>query len=86
MAATPERVIAFGASNHSRGEGTDAVMHVTIEPGEIASWSRSEVSMQAVEGGMNPNGTLVLAGNEVPCTVPDGKAAAAFSDLIAKLS
>ena len=47
LAVTPDRVIAFDASNHSRGEGASAVMHVTIKPGELASWSRGEVSMRA---------------------------------------
>jgi hypothetical protein len=86
LAATPDRVIAFGADSHSRGESPHSVMHVTIEPGEVASWSRGEVSMRPDEGGMNQNATLVLAGNEVPCTVPDGDAEAAFKELIAKLS
>ena len=60
-------------------------MHVTIKPGEIASWSRGEVSMRPDEGGMNQNATLVFAGNEVPCAVPDSDAEDAFEELIAKL-
>jgi hypothetical protein len=86
LAVTPDRVVAYDASSHSRGEGSDQTMHVTIEPGEIASWSRGEVSMRADEGGMNQNATLVLAGKEVPCAVPDGEAEEAFQELIAKLS
>ena len=35
---------------------------------------------------MNQNATLVLAGNEVPCAVPDNDAEEAFAELIAKLS
>jgi hypothetical protein len=85
LAATPERVIAFGAGSYSEGEGTSAVMHVTIKPGELASWSRGEVSMRPEEGGMNQNATLVLAGNEVPCAAPDSDAEDAFNELIAKL-
>ena len=85
LAATPDRVIAFDASSHSRGESPNDVMHVTIAPGEIASWARGEVSMRADEGGMNQNATLMLAGNEVPCTVPDGDAEDAFRELIATL-
>ena len=85
LAATADRVMAFGADSHSRGESPHSVMHVTIEPGEIASWSRTDVSMRADKAGMNQNATLILAGNEVPCTVPDGDAEDAFLDLIAKL-
>jgi hypothetical protein len=84
LAVTPDRVIAFDASSHSRGEG-DSIMHVTIQPGEVASWSRGEVSMRADEGGMNQNATLALAGKEVPCAVPNSDAEAAFNELIAKL-
>jgi len=86
LAATPERVIAFDASSHSRGEGTDSTMHVTIHPGEIASWPRAEVSMRADEGGMTQNATLVIAGKEVPCAVPDGDAEDAFKELLGKLA
>lgn len=85
LAVTPDRVIAYDASHHSRGEGASATMHVTIQPGELASWSRGEVSIRADEGGMNQNATLVLAGNEAPCAVPDNKAEAAFKELIAAL-
>ena len=85
LAATRDRVLAFDASSHSRGERSDAVLHVTIEPGEIASWPRADVSMRADEGGMNQNATLVIAGKEVPCAVPDGNADDAFRELIAKL-
>jgi hypothetical protein len=86
LAATPDRVLAFDADSHSRGESPHSVMHVTIKPGEIASWPRADVTMRADEGGMNQNATLVLQGNEVPCSVPDGDAEAAFNELIAKLS
>ena len=82
LAATPDRVLAFGADSHSRGESTDSVMHVTIHPGELASWSRGEVSMRPDDGGMNQNATLVLAGTDVPCSVPDGDAEDAFRELI----
>ena len=85
LAVTPDRVVAYDASSHSRGESTDSVMHVTIKPGEVASWSRGEVSMRADEGGMNQNATLILAGNEVPCAVPDGDAEEAFKELIRTL-
>jgi hypothetical protein len=85
LAVTRDRVIAFDVSSHSRGEGTSAVMHVTIKPGEVASWPRPEVSMRADEGGMTKNATLVLAGNELPCAVPDGDAEEAFKELIATL-
>jgi hypothetical protein len=85
LAVTPDRVVAYDAGSHSRGEGASQTMHVTIEPGEIASWSRGEVSMRADEGGMNQNATLVLAGKEVPCAVPDSEAEAAFNELIASL-
>ncbi|HEX2466898.1 MAG TPA: hypothetical protein VHJ54_01705 [Solirubrobacterales bacterium] len=82
LAATPDRVLAFGADSHSRGESPHSVMHVTIHPGELASWSRGEVSMRADDAGVNQNATLVLAGNEVPCTVPDGDAEDALRELI----
>ena len=85
LAATPDRVIAFDAGSHSEGEGSSATMHVTIKPGEIASWSRGEVSMRPEEAGMTQNATLVLAGEEVPCAVPDSDAEEAFSELITKL-
>ena len=85
LAVTRDRVIAFDVSSHSRGEGASAVMHVTIKPGEVASWPRTEVSMRADEGGMTQNATLVLAGNDVPCAVPDGDAEEAFRELIATL-
>jgi hypothetical protein len=86
LAATPDRVIAFDAGSHSQGESPNDIMHVSIKPGEVASWSRAEVSMRPDEGGMNQNATLVLAGNEVPCSVPDSDAEDAFNDLIARLS
>jgi hypothetical protein len=85
LAATPDRVVAFRAGSHSRGEGPSDEMVVTIHPGEIADWPRGSVSMRPDEGGMNQNATLVLAGNEVPCAVPDGDAEDSFRELIAKL-
>jgi hypothetical protein len=85
LAARADRVIAFNADSHSRGESPHSVMHVTIEPGEIAGWSRTEVSMRADKAGMNQNATLILAGTEVPCTVPDGDAEEAFRELITAL-
>jgi hypothetical protein len=86
LAVTPSRVIAFDASSHGRGrdDSTDT-FHVTVHPGEIGSWSRSDVSMRADDGGMTQNATLTLSGKEIPCAVPASHAEEAFRDLIEKL-
>ena len=86
LAATPDRVVAFDCNSHSEGEGTDATLHVTIHPGEVGEWPRGSVSMRPDDGGINPNATLVLAGTEVPCTVPDSDAKEAFARLVTVLS
>jgi hypothetical protein len=85
LVATPDRVVAFDANTHGEGEHSESVLHVTIKPGEIASWPRGDVSMRSEEGGVTQNATLVLPGKEVPCAVPDGNAEEAFKELIAKL-
>jgi hypothetical protein len=84
LAATADQVHAFDAS----GIGSDDhdTYHVTIRPGEIASWPRSGVAMRDSKDGITANAVLLLNGSEVPVGVPNGNGNAAFEELQALLS
>lgn len=83
LAATADRLIAFDA----RGVGEDDhdTYHVTIKPGEIASWQRSEASVRDSKDGITANAVLLVNGAEVPIAAPAGHADAAFEELQALL-
>ena len=85
LAVTGDRVVAYDANSHGRGEDTDATLHVTINPGEVGTWERSQVSMRSADKGITANGTLLIDGREVPCAAPDGLAEDAFAALSAAL-
>jgi hypothetical protein len=85
LAVTGDRVVAYDADSHGRGEKSDSELHVTINPDEVGSWERSQVSMRTAEKGITANGDLVIDGREIPCAAPDGLGDDAVTDLIAKL-
>jgi hypothetical protein len=85
LAVTADRVVAFDASAHSEGEGTDALYKVSIKPGELGSWPRDQVSMTPAEDGITSNAVLDLAGAKMPCAVPNSDAEGAFAELEAAL-
>ena len=85
LAVSGDRVVAFGAGSYSEGEGTSAVFKVSIKPGTIGEWPRSQVSVRPAKDGMTSNAVITLAGTEMPCAVPDSDAEAAFAELEAAL-
>lgn len=84
LAATAERVVAYDA--RGMGDEDEDTYHVTIKPGELASWSRSDVSMRDSKDGITANAILLLDGVEVPVAAPEGHADAAFEELQTLLS
>ena len=85
LAVTSDRVVAYDANSHGRGEGSDETLHVTINPGEVGSWGRSQITMRSADKGITANGMLVIDGREIECAAPDGQADDAFAALIAAL-
>ena len=84
LVATADRVSAYKARGWGEDD-TDAYW-VNIQPGAVASWPRSTVSMRDAKDGIGANAVLVIEGDEVPCTAPAGNAEPAFEELQALLS